>query len=36
MIFTYTIDFSWEKNDSNLPDFKEKKIQIARFYAKFQ
>jgi hypothetical protein len=28
---TYTKDFSWENNGPNSPDFKEKKLEIARF-----
>jgi len=30
-ISTYTKDFSKKHNGSNSPNFKEKKIQIARF-----
>jgi hypothetical protein len=31
MVSTYTKDFSWKRNGSNSPDFKNNKTQIAGF-----
>jgi hypothetical protein len=32
MISTYTKDFSWGKNDPNLPDFEGKKIKKFQIF----